>query len=236
MKKANPGISAAIIAVSLFLFSCQSGSDKKKEPEIVPYEQETVEIVDTLLSNETISFFNHSGFSDYAKSGLKNFDWSRFKLTDTWKEDSLLTTAFKPDKSYFELYGKFLKYSPDSSLFIDLDSYNTIITKEKNGKLTGFEEGPDTEISLVNPSKKEKTRLVFLGPGGSVDEGGWLDNETVVLIGLQYNDDATSAKPLIWKYHLPDSTFYLYESSDSVGIGSKLNSWRKERLKGVELK
>ncbi|HRE52828.1 MAG TPA: hypothetical protein PK339_15500 [Flavitalea sp.] len=235
MKKITAGIPAAAIVASLFLFSCNSGSDKKAEPEVMPGESDTVETVDTLLNSETISFFNHSGYSDYARSRLKNFDWSRFKLVDTWKDDSLMKSEFKPDNYYFERYGKFLKYSPDSSLFIDLDSYNTIIEIE-NGKLTGFEEGPDTEISLVDPSKKEKTRLIFLGPGGSVDEGGWLDKETLVLIGMQYNDEGTSAKPMIWKYHLPTSTFYLYESPDSVDVETQLDSWRKERLKGVELK
>ncbi|MEP7257154.1 MAG: hypothetical protein ABI687_02175 [Flavitalea sp.] len=220
--------------LSLAVYACKN--DPKNEPrtDALPRnEHDQVEVVDTTLTNETISFFNRSGYSTFAKARLKDFDWSRFHMVDTWKDDSVTSSRFQPDKTYFDNYGQFLKYSPDSSFALDLDSYNTSITRTKDGKLIGREEGPDTEINLIDLKNKEKKRLVFLGPSGTIEEGGWIDEDNLVLIGFQDAPDETSQVPLIWKYHLPTHTFYLYQSTDTVGVQQKMNSWRKERLKGV---
>ena len=220
--------------IFVVFYSCKN--DPKKEPltnALPKQEQEEVEVIDTMLTNETISFFNKSGYSNFAKSRLKDFDWSRFHMIDTWKDDTVTSAKFEPDKAYFENYGRFLKYSPDSSFVIDLDSYNTTITKNKDGKLIGREEGPDTEISLIDLKNKEKKRLVFLGPGGSIEEGGWIDEDNLALIGLQDTPDESVQVHLIWKYHLPTHTFYLFQSTDTIGAQQQMNSWRKERLKGV---
>jgi len=224
------------ILLPIILASCNTQPEKEpRAPVVNEQEENTEEKVDTLLTNETILFFNQSGYGGFAKTRSAGFDWSKFKLIDVWKEDSLLVTAFNPDKTYFDSYGRFLKYSPDSSLFVDLDSYNIHISKDKQGRLIGNEEGPDTEISLVDWKKKEKTRLLFLGPGSSVEEGGWMDEDNIVLMGLQENAGGDSTIPVVWKYHVPTNTFYLFQSPDTIGVQKQMYSWRKERLKGVTL-
>src|SRR5262249_42765844 len=138
-------------------------------------------------------------------------------------------------------YGRFLKYSPDSNLFIDMDSYNVDIKKDKKGKWVGTEVGPDTEVSLVDPKTGKKTRLMFMGPGNSVEDGLWLDNNNLVLMGVQDADSTqqgstgktTGKTAAVWRYNVPTKTFYLYELHNDTTAKQIMGYWRKERLKDV---
>ena len=223
------------LAGFLLITACTDPAEEKQLPQDTATDSLGAEQVDTLVTAETIQLFDQSGFSGFAKSQTEGFDWSKFKLVNVWKEDSLLVSAFNPSKEYFRSYGKFVKYSPDSTKFIDLDSYNIDITN-KQGKYSGEEMGPDTEVNLVDIRNKEKTRLVFVGPSGSVEDGGWLDDETVVLIGIQENAAANSKTAVLWKYHLPTETFFLYEMQDPSSAEKIMNKWRAQRLKGVSMK
>lgn len=229
-----------LIYPSVFAFvvlaSC-TGNDKKSE-EATEEEETEANIIDTAFAAETIATFNTSGFSTYAKQHAQAFDWSKFRMTSTWTDSSMITAAFEPDKGYYEAYGSLLKYSPDSSRFIDLDSYNIDIKKEKNGKLVGEEIGPDTEVSLVDAKSHKKTRLLFLGPGNSIEDGLWLNNDDLVLMGVQDGSD-TAAAPgssktaAVWRFNVPTNTFYLYELHDAVTAKQIMGYWRKERLKAI---
>jgi hypothetical protein len=217
--------------------SCKDNKDKKQNAtEVVTEDSLDAERVDTVLSGETLQFFDRSEFSNYARSHIPQFDWSKFRLVNVWKEDTMLIQPFRPDKNYYKVYGDFLKYSPDSTKFIDLDSYNLAISTNKSGKRIAEDMGPDTEVSLVNLEDSTKTRLVFLGPGASIEDGSWLDNENIVLVGVQDNSAVTSKVIVVWKYHLPTNTFFLYESSDSVSADTIMQNWREQRLKGVEVR
>lgn len=149
------------------------------------------------------------------------------------QDESLIVAPFQPDSSYFSRYGRLLRYSPDSSMFIDLDSYNVDFQKNKNGKLYPIEHGPDTEVSLVNIGDNQRTRLVFLGPGNGVEDGGWIDSNNVLLVGYHEKDTTKLKTAVIWRYHLPTKTFHVYESSDTSIVGQLLN-WRKERFRQLQ--
>jgi hypothetical protein len=225
------------LTASIFFTACKN-EDEKAASETLPStggDSVVAESVDTVLSNETISFFNQSGFSDFARSKDPGFDWSNFRMTDSWKEDSLYITPFTPTPDYYSTYKRLLRYSPDSTMFIDLDSYSLAVEKDRNGKLVAIETGPDTEVSLVNPKTREKTRLVFLGPGNSIEEGSWIDNENLVLMGFHEKDNTGSKLPIIWRYHIPTTTFSIYEMPDSALASKLMGEWRKERLKGLKL-
>jgi hypothetical protein len=226
----------AILFLLVIAVSCREKADKQQAnaEEAVTEDSVNTERVDTVLSAETIQFFDRSEFSNYARSKMPAFDWSKFRLVNVWKEDSMLVQPFNPEKSYYSVYGRFLKYSPDSTKFIDLDSYNLEISS-KNGKRIAQDKGPDTEVSLIDLEDSTKTRLVFLGPGASIEEGSWLDDENILLVGVQDNATATSKVIVVWKYHLPTNTYFLYESSDAVSADTILQNWRRQRLKGVEV-
>lgn len=224
-----------LIAIA-FAVACKN-ADKKEaeaaEDELAEADTATLEKVDTVFSNETINFLNNSDFSQFAKSKAAQFDWSKFHMVGNWVDDSMMTSKFTPDKGYYEAYGRFLKYSPDSSMFVDIDSYNIDIVKDKQGRWIGTAQGPDTEISLVNPAKKEKKRLLFAGPGTFIEEASWIDNENIALMGLQEVDGGAQRTAVVWRYHLPSSTYFQYELPNPAAASQLMKQWRKERLKGV---
>src|SRR6478672_2641177 len=137
------------LVVLLALISCK---DQSQEKQVLPGSiEDTVvtESVDTVLSGEAIRYFDDNGFSTFAKAQNPKFNWKSFHLVNVWKEDTLYTTPFQANAEYFQSYGSFIKYSSDSTMFIDLDSYNISIRKLDDGTYVGEELGPDTEVSLV---------------------------------------------------------------------------------------
>ncbi len=226
-----------ITAVILFA-SCHS--DVKQEPKpvvrITPAEDSTdINTNDSAFSREAIDTFNTFAFSSYAKKRTTGIDWSRFRMTSNWTLDSLKSRKYSPDKKFYDAYGKVLKYSPDSTMFIDLDSYNTDIKKDAGGHWTATEMEADCEVSLVNIRTHRKMQLLFTGPGSSADDAYWLDDENIILIGTKDNGHSVGKTAAVWKYNLPTNTFFLYELKDDAVVKQVLEHWRKERLKDILL-
>lgn len=226
-------LSLVIIFGIISLSACKDNATEEPQASPVMAEDST-ERLDTVFSQKDIAFLNQLRFSQYAGSQGSSVNWSKFKMVTSSQEDSLLVSAFQPGKFYYQEYGRVLKYSPDSSMFIDLDSYNVEIHKDKRGRVALIEKGPDTEVSLVNLQDKKKTRLVFLGPGNAVEEAGWIDNNNILLIGYREMDTTKLKAAVIWRYHIPTKTFHVYESSDT-SIAGLLSNWRKERFRQLML-
>ncbi|MDF2190946.1 hypothetical protein [Paraflavitalea sp. CAU 1676] len=228
-------LSIACMTVFLMLAACQDNADKKAPQQDAKQEDSVVESLDTLLSAETIQSFSTSGISEYVRKRSASFDWNKFRMVSSYQEDSMLVTPFEDNNNFFRNYGPFLKYSPDSSMFIDLDSYNIDITRDAQGRFSGSEMGPDTEVSLIDVEDKTRTRLVFLGPGGMVEDGLWLDNQTLVLMGRQENEHGKQV-PTLWRFHVPTHTYFIYELPDPSLAGPMAEYWKTERLKLVKIK
>jgi hypothetical protein len=229
-------LSGLIFIAALFIASCEDKPDETDPSQTAVEDSIANGNIDTVLSNETIALFNQSGFSTFAKSKAPDFDWSKFRMMNSWKEDSLYITPFEPTADFYEIYKPYLKYSPDNTMFIDLDSYNLTVEKDKNGQKIAIESGPDTEVSLVDVKSNKKTRLVFLGPGSSIEDGSWIDNDNLILLGFQESGNASNKVPVIYRYHLPTTTFYIYEMPDPSVAKQLMGQWRKERLKGLTIK
>lgn len=218
----------SILAI-LFLSNCKNKTAEDEQASSGTVEEST-EKLDTVLSGNDIGVLNQLRFSRFAQSQDQRVEWSDFRMVTSSHDDSLHVSAFQPDSSYYKEYGRFLKYSPDSSFFVDLDSYNIDFHKNKKGELVPIEVGPDTEVSVVDIAQKEKTRLVFLGPGNGVEDAGWIDNNTIVLLGYHEKDTSKLKTAVLWRYHIPTKTFYVYESPDN-SLAQGLLEWRRERLR-----
>jgi hypothetical protein len=209
--------------IALGFFACKDDSAELTNDALVPG-KDSIETLDTVFSKANLVFLNSLEFSQYARTQSTPVDWNKFRMV-TSTHDSLMVSAFTPDKSYYEHYGKLLKYSPDSLMFVDLDSYNIEIHPNR----APIEKGPDTEVSLVDLANKQRTRLMFLGPGNGVEEAGWIDNDDVLLIGYRETDTGRLKTSVIWRYHIPTKTFHVYESANTATAGL-LIKWRRERL------
>lgn len=228
-----------IITIFLFLtlLGCNN-NDQKATVQQAENGEDSSGIMDDddRIKENTVAFINGTGFSKYAKSAMPQLDWTKFEVTRFWKEEFNTKSTFSPEKDFFEIYGPFLKYSPDSSKFLDLDSYNLSIYKANNGKLVADGQGPDTEVSMVIPATKQRIRLIFLGPGNSVEDAAWIDNENFVLFGLQENEAATATNAVIWRFNLAEKMVYLYELPDSKVVDQWKNYSETQRLKNVTIR
>lgn len=232
----NKLVNLCFIAMSFAIFACNGSQDKQAANENQAEDSLVSEKQDNVLTDQNLAIINETGFSKYAKIGLPKLDWNKFTVTKFWQEDFHNKSAFEPDKNYFNYYGDFLKYSPDSTKFIDLDSYNISISRSKTGKLIGGPQEPDTEVSLVDIKKKEKLRLVFLGPGNSVEDAAWIDNDNLILIGYLENDSASGTNAAIWQFNISSGKVNLYELSDETLMNQLKNYSERERLKNVLMK
>jgi hypothetical protein len=222
--------------IIVILFTCSCKSNTKQEPAAtIPTEQATdsIESVghDSVFSKEQIDTFKILVHGPVGNT-ISDTDWAKFQLERAWV-DSLKFTDFTRSKDYYQAYGPYLKYSPDSSMFIDLDSYGILIEKDQSGRWVGSESGPDVEIMLVNTKTAQKSRLLFLGPGNTIDEAYWFNNDDIVLLGTQ-DDRGHSAS--IWLYSLPERTFYLYKAKNDQALVETMLRLSNERLKNIRMK
>jgi hypothetical protein len=198
------------VCISVILFACNSGSE------------DTSDVPDDKSDSVNLLARTDSTLEVSGKAAQSMMEWlafiqpeyklspDSFSLTDIWMEDSLITEPFKPDSTYFPLYGKYLRYAPDSAYFIDLDSYN-IILQEANGVVTGMEAGPDLQIYLVDKNNQIRKRLMFNGPGYYVQDAWWIDNESVLLASIAETDSVNRFEPVLWKINIVEDLFEKYE-------------------------
>jgi len=229
-----PFLSAAFVVMSV-MCACNSNENKQDNDEVTTTDSLS-EKTGNELSENTITILDNSPIYSFAKAKSTGFDWKSFQLTKFWKEDSMFTRPFQPEKNFFENYGAFLRYSPDSSKFIDLDSYNLEIEKNSKGQYVASAQGPDTEVSLVDLNKGQKIRLVFLGPGSMVEDARWIDNENLIIIGAEEETDKAEPTASIYTFNIPSRRFEVYQSSDSAVTENLKGYWKKERLKSVLIK
>jgi len=221
------------VGIVMALSACNNKGDQQADKTISVEDSLIADKQNDSLSAKNLALINETGFSKFAQRSTPQLNWSKFKVTKFWQEDFQNKTAFLPENNYYESYGQFLKYSPDSSKFIDLDSYNIAIKKNKSGVLTGDSQEPETAVSLVDLGKKEKMQLIFLGPGNSIEDAAWIDNNSLVLIGYLENDAATGTNAAIWQYNLSTKNVKLYELSDEEVLKKLRNYSQRVRLKNV---
>src|SRR5687767_12760493 len=113
-------LTVIIIFAIIFFSQCESKPDDQQATTIAL--EDSTERLDTVFSQPDISFLNQLRVSKYANSQNVPIDWSEFRMVTSSHDDSLLVSPFQPDSAYYQQYGRFLRYSPDSSMFIDLDS------------------------------------------------------------------------------------------------------------------
>lgn len=128
------------------------------------------------------------------------------------------TLKAQPVGKKLQPYYPFFIYNADSTLAIDLYSYNSVPVR-RNGNI-GFEKGgPDTEVALVDLKNNTRQRIFFSGPGTSVLEANWQNNETVLLAGGE-EVGANALKPVVWKISLPAKSAEIFQYPDTLQASS----------------
>jgi hypothetical protein len=196
-----------IVVCSVFiLISCNSGTDKVSNTDSTDNEvtdssitysgvDSSTEFLDT-FSNEIVPWLQQS-----TKSNSVTLRGLRY--AENWIEDSLQLSKMDVSKDFLKTYESMLVYSPDKSKILDLGSYGSVPVKDKKGNVT-VQGDADSEIALIDLNTKTRRRLMFFGPGFSVDHGFWLNNSTVLLTGQK--SELNTSVPMIWKIDLQEKS------------------------------
>ena len=199
-----------VIIFVLSVASC-SGNEKEQQKENT-VSDDSVQTLQSIASEDSMMIFNNRAENWISRSIQKNnIDWNRFNLDEFWSDDSLQKKSFEPEKEFYKDYAQVLRWSPDSNYILDFGSYGSVKVKDKAGN-TRIEGGePDTEVSMIYPKEKSKTRLLFFGPGTTIIDGRWLDSSQVAVLGLYDEKGNHQSDTLMWIINAKENFFREYK-------------------------
>ena len=114
--------------------------------------------------------------------------WEKGLKTDSFMLVSNYTLPLSTDWEEFDIsekdfsdYWDKIYYSPNGSYALDLYSYSLII--DKKGAEIHAELDVDIQIYVIDIAHHQRLPILFLGPSASIDDGYWLSDSNVVLVG-----------------------------------------------------
>lgn len=120
-----------------------------------------------------------------------------FKLVSV---DSLPDIVFTFDSAdiYLDPHYSLYKYSPDSSRLLDLYSYNLLIEQDDQGRLRSLGRNTDSQVSLFDLESGLNSRLLFVGPSTLIEDGFWINNNELLVVGHTTELGDSSYLPHAW--------------------------------------
>jgi len=116
-----------------------------------------------------------------------NFNLSDFKSEDTLHFENNFQQDFGHRKVFLDTYKPVLTYSPDSSEFIDIYSYQ--LNLEKKGNYYYANPEIDQAILLCAPKRKYWDRIFFGTNSQWIDEVTWISSTKFILVGIIKSED-----------------------------------------------
>ncbi|WP_044200864.1 hypothetical protein [Flammeovirga sp. OC4] len=131
------------------------------------------------------------------------------------------------------MFSRTFMYSPDSTYYVDMDSYGLEIYESEDGSLEYLGREIDIKVQLVNvlTSDSSAIELMMCGTTCFPEEAYWENNTTVSILGLS-TDTAEKVYPTIWTYDLTNGAFVKYISESEV-IPNDENYFEKHRLNKI---
>ncbi|MCG8687690.1 MAG: hypothetical protein MI892_22630 [Desulfobacterales bacterium] len=117
-----------------------------------------------------------------------------------------------------ELFASTFMYSPDSTYYIDMDSYGLEISQGSDGKMEYLGREVDIKVLLVRVIDADSAaiQLMMCGTSCLPEEAYWDNDTTVSILGVSYNDDSDKEFPTIWRYNLITKSFVKFISNNEV--------------------
>lgn len=100
-----------------------------------------------------------------------------------------------------------ISWSPDSSMAIDIWSYNYEIDHKKDSIPSLQGGSPDQLVKLIDSKTGACRQLLFNGPSQIVQTADWLSNDAFLLSMINIDAKENTQKPDIILIHLKDSLF-----------------------------
>jgi len=198
--------------VTLFLILSSSCNNNQEEEQTTT--EDSVVIAGDIAQEDSILFFENKAdeWLDLSFHNNNNTDtWKKFKLKEFWYEDSLPAQTFKPEQGFYKDYAPLLKWSPDSSYVLDIGTYGKVLVKDKNGSISIRDGEVDSKASLIFTKAGTISELVFLGAGGSIIDGHWIDTTQFSLLGSFDEKGDQHPDTLLWVIDVKDRFFRKYK-------------------------
>jgi hypothetical protein len=110
-------------------------------------------------------------------------------------------------------------YSPDSTKYIDLLSYNYL--RENKSLISGE---PDQQVVLGDLRNKSKTQLLFFGPSQLAEFADWTGNNSFMIGIMSRTENGTGLNAEIMFFHLKDSIYTNFRLDHTISMDSILMS------------
>lgn len=151
----------------------------------------------TLENNQTSQTYSEIAVMDDSLSESLHHNcslwlnsWERGLKTDSFALVRSYTSTLSTDWEEFDIsekdfsdYWDMIYYSPNGSYAVDLYSYNLILNK-KGAEIHAVLDA-DIQIYLIDIAHHQRVPILFLGPTASIDDGYWLSDSIVVLVGWE---------------------------------------------------
>ena len=164
---------------------------------------------------------------------LDYYDLKITNFTDSMpmEERDLISSNYEFLPAVDTLYSRFFIFSPDSSNYIDLDSYSLILEKDSLGQLfsTGCE--IDTEAAWIDLKRKKRNRILFCGTECWPEEAHWVKNDVVYVLGISKSDRMDFAT--VWTFDINSHIFQQVMTGDPIDRTGK-NYNVEVRLKAIK--
>ncbi len=202
-----------IISFTL-IFACRQRDTEYSDDELVnPESVMAYEEDDTLVLKKMPvplkEWLDHYGNSDSA------FRLNNFKASGVTLHMDVLQDAIRiPNESAFaDLY----IFSPDSSKYIDMVSYNYIKSTEDGKKILMSGE-PDQQVVLADSKTGNKKQLMYNGPGQTAEFAAWTGNNSFLIGMISAGEGLNGRKAELYFFHLKDSSFTNFLLDHSLPI------------------
>lgn len=157
--------------------------------------------------------------------------WERGLKTDSFALVRSYTSALSTDweefdisEKYFSDYRDKIFYAPNGSYALDMYSYSLILNK-KGAEIHAVVDA-DIQVYLIDIPHHQRRPVLFLGPTASIDDGCWLSDSTVVLVGWESCDDCPEEayRPNVCKVNVftGETVEYQYDAAFSQYNGDFL--------------
>jgi hypothetical protein len=170
-------------------------------------------------------------FKLWTKS-LSHFDLLDFKAVDTFHFENNYARDFKTIKEFLDVYEPVIAYSPDSSKFIDIYSYQLNLKKKENYYEANIV--IDQAILMFDSKAKYWDRIFFGTNSQWIDEVAWLSETQFILVGI-IKSDSNKRQPFILLGDTNRQTLIKYIDTNKEAF-QIVNGYSSFKLKRIRIK
>lgn len=223
-----------IYILTFLIFVSCTNNNKQKDSNIKP-KSEAKTFEKSSIRIDTVQIDKYSNELDvwlnYYKQNL-----IKLKSFEFIKQEKLPNITAKIDILNYrdDIYEPYYKYSTDSSKILDLISYNLPLEKNEQNELVSYGGDVDSEVSIKDLKNGVWKRVLFVGSFYIIEDGFWINNDQILIVG-EYNDtDEIKSKPLIWFVDLKTNTIQTFEYKNYIDK-MKCDYLEKIRYKDIKI-